>query len=88
MNIFLAIMWLGPLAVMTFSGLFLLALRGRPICARSNAHQLSVLAMAAASLVSLARFQTPPIEVIVLAWSATIMVVLRALREIKGPPIP
>lgn len=76
------ILWLLPLLVMAIAGMALLALRGRPVCVRSNAHQMAVLAMSSASVLSLARFHVPQIEVILMAWAAATVVTLSVTREI------
>ncbi len=76
------ILWIIPLLVMALSGMSLLILRGRPICLRSNAHQLAVLGLSASAVFSLARPQVPPVEVVLMAWAAAVVVVLSATREV------
>lgn len=74
--------WAFPLLVMALAGMSILLLRGRPVCVRSNAHQLSVLSLSASSVIGLARMNVPSFEVILMAYAAAVVVVLSATREI------
>lgn len=76
------ILWFIPLIVMVASGMVLLILRGRPVCVRSNMHQLSVLALSISSVLALARWKAPDTEVILMAYAAAFIVVLSATREV------
>jgi hypothetical protein len=67
---------------MTFSGMAILIMRGPPSCARSSAHLMAVLALSASSLIGLARFHVPHIEVILMGWAAAVVVVLSVTREV------
>jgi hypothetical protein len=83
MNMIFNLLWFFPLVIVSSSGFYLLALRGRPKCFRSNAHQISVLGLSATSLISLVNFEAPHFEVIMMGWFSAVIVVLSVTREIK-----